>query len=501
MSDPAATPDHTLALAAAPSPQALAVTVTDATSFDSAADPRRIDNVMLWIDGRLVAQAYDTPFPRTQVDARTVRYDVPLDLGVLAVDDGDHALVAGCFRADAGDIGYLSTPFTLAPAPVPAVAAGRIPRAAFHASADLLRPDPGLLAAYTGAGFNAVMGGVFRNPADNASVTTYDEWAAWSLAWLKGNLDWCRANGLLYWGTGDDFLRSPAERAWLDSCPWAEQAARATFALARDYPEFVAVSMLDETPGVPSDLPEAAKLVAWCRAEAGPKLSWPNQRSTRTEPWEDPAVADFADRYYALGTSTWRDGLFKRGTNWQYALEIGRNASQTRTGVPLAFIVAATGPFYVKQVAGGDYQAGDTPKALGVTPEQAVLGVWLPLAYGASALRVYALDTFWADQRLNDPAGSEEQTGLKLGSPVADALGHALAAVGRYEGELLGGVRAARVFGPWVVGRRSGGFEFWLNASDAGQECPVQSARELLTPTGPAAYQGGVVGPGCVVIR
>lgn len=502
---------HTLALSATPAPRVLSVVVTDGTPFDSAADPRRLDDVMVWLDGRLVVQWYAQggpppwnghSFTREQVDARTIRYTLGLDLGIEPIDDGDHELVVGCFQFDAGDAGYVKTTITIPPASVPAVTPGVIPRVAFYADPAYLQGDPARLAVYTAAGFNAVMSGFFQNPADNAALAgSYDAWAASNLPWFKAKLDWCRANNLMFWGTGDDFCRSPAERSWLASAPWAERAARATFALARDYPEWVAISMVDEMGGLPGDDPIFAKLVAWCRGERGPKVSWPNQWKTRSEPWEDASVADFADRYYSLDTLTSRDGRYRQGTCWQFAIEIAKTAAVTRTGQPLAFIVSGCGPYYTKRVPGDHYQEGDDLIQMGVAPEHAVLGVWLPLAYGASALRVYALDTFWAANRASDAAGSAEQTGLRLGTPEGDAMGHALRAVARYEGALLGGIRAARVVGPWLVGRRSGGFEFWCNTSDVGQECPVQTAREVITPTGPVAYSGGPVAPGCVLIR
>jgi hypothetical protein len=114
---------------------------------------------------------------------------------------------------------------------------------------------------------------------------------------------------------------------------------------------------------------------------------------------------------------------------------------------------------------------------------------------------VYALDTFWAANRANDPIGSEEQTGLRFGTPAGDALGHALRAVARHEGSLLGGFRAPYRVGPWLVGRRAGGFEFWVSTSDRPEYCPAAGRGEVVTPAGVLDFSaGGTYGPGCVIV-
>jgi hypothetical protein len=507
--DPAA--GHTVTVDATADAREVVVTVADDYAFDRSAggaeDPRRIGNVMVWVDGELVVQAFDAmgapkyrghgwdqKRPSNRREVVTVR--VLRDL--FPVDDGEHTVTVSVWQADDKPVGYFDRKVAVPPRPVPAIYPGKVIRCLFNLTADHLKADPALLRQCKEAGVNAVAIRVFNNPADSRAATV-EQWRP-SRAALVERLRWCKENGLLAWGTGDDFCRTADEYKWTSETPWAEQAVRETFRAAKEVPGvWAGVSMQDEIGGEVK--PIYKKLKRWCDEEGGPPLSWPNRWKGPTD-WEKPDVAHMAERYVSLGEAAWRHGRPLAATLWQYDQVYADARAGVPNGFPLMFQHGASGPFYTKRVEGGEYQSGkDELQQAGNSPEAVVMSAWIAMAYGASGIRTYGYDIDWKPERARQAVGTKDvQTGVAWGTPLGDALAHAYRSIAKHEAALLGAYRPPYRVDHWLVGRRAG-LEFWINTRDRAEPCPAGPGGEVVTPAGPADYTGGPVPGGGVVIR
>jgi hypothetical protein len=233
---------------------------------------------------------------------------------------------------------------TLPPRPARAVCDGRVLRSLFGANVEEAR-KPGIADTLKAAGVNTLTNWSFRNPADHG-WTTIEQWQAGSLEPLKADLAWAAANGFLVQATGDDLLRSPAERHWLTTTPWAKRAVTETVQALADSGVCVGIEGMDEVtetvltyygdtnPAVanrfnsfpagephryqefanfkpPKYRPADAFLTVadWVRSvPARPPLAWPVAAgATNPDPFRDyvrnayesPDVADYCSRYWA----------------------------------------------------------------------------------------------------------------------------------------------------------------------------------------------------------
>ena len=156
------------------------------------------------------------------------------------------------------------------------------------------------------------------------------------------------------------------------------------------------------------------------------------------------------------------------------------------------------GPFYTKQVAGGDFQLGqDILQDGGYGPQSIIAQMWLAMALGASGVRVYGLDSFWFEERADAPIGQKDlQTGARPGDERWPGVSVGLSAIAKYESLLLGQFLPPIFVDQWVIGRRDG-FTWYVNCSEQAQIPPI-AGQTMLVPTGetlcpPVVPAGAVV--------
>lgn len=503
-------------------------TVTVDHSFPITGDSRQSEAAMFWVngvyagildDGRVTRVASGDRWTYTAV---LPRGDGP-NGGSVAPGPAQFELVVSLFTQAGATITYLppmtKTPPSAFSAPdlttVPALEArnalspGRIVRTLFHCSASEINSTSGLKAALAAAGVNTITGGLFMNPADNGSWTTFEIWEAAvfnpnNLATPNGQMKWARDNGFKYLATGDDFYRNGDEANFILTSPWAEDAVRRTGQLLEEYSDIVlGVEMGDEF-GTGPGTQVHRNVVDWLRLETDTPLAWPDKYPFG---WEVPEWSDYASRY-------WTDIEFRNGrsdglTLWQNASGIGGRpwhtgaASQLPAEWPWICLISVAGPYYTKLVAGGDYVPGsDLLQKGGNRAIDIVAQCWLALAHGASGLRLYGYDfTEWQVERATAVVGRTDlQTGARPGDARWPGVVAGLTSIASRESALLDGYRPGRTAGPWVLGYRDD-LRWYVNTSEIAEALDGGgTAYTLVTPDGEEQWDGGTVPPGGVVI-
>jgi hypothetical protein len=456
---------------------------------------------MLWADGELVSQKNDPMghgWEQTDYGHLVrLRGDLyrpePGDVGLTASLWETWVSQSGLYLSATANVGGSPSPFVL-----PAVTSGqalmpRTVRTLFHCTPADVDGD-GVLGDFRAAGVSHLTVAVFNSPGDQPAWDTFDKWrAAWEYL-VRPNLDWCAANGFRVLATGDGFMRNDAEREWLHTSPFAEQAVRYVAAALRDTGLCDGVEMVDEVWPDPA-VYQPENFVSWWRAEGGPPLAWPSQYPIA---WEVPELSDYSSRY---GTDAeWRAGRAPPYalTVWQLRGAVRRSCRDVPAARPWLSTTGCTGPFYGKRVAGGDYQPGDLLHKGGMRAADVVAQAWLALAYGASGVRVYSYDwKLWRDERADAALGTNEhQTGSRPGDERWPGVAAALSSVASREQLLLGTPYTPTTSGPWVFGRR-GSLVWGVNTSE----------RALPSPNGPGVVvspggetTSGLVPAGCVIL-
>jgi len=495
----------------------LALTVTVDHDFPVPnTENRRVGNAMLWIDGKLAAQlwgpacpgqsfTYDAPGPT----GCRVTISITIDRAAVDIIPGGRELVLSLWPQSAPaqtPIPYLRVTLDVPARPRPVLAAGRFTRALFWTDPNEVLSDPALAAAIVAAGVTHLTCGVFTNPADSGNPSEdYATWRSSWLPWITGRLTLLQQHSLRLHAAGDDFLRSPAERAWLNSTDWAPQAVVDVATVLRDSGVCDALAAVDEINGTPTDDPAYARFVqAWRSVPGAPPLGWPAPGAASPPyPFEVPAYADYADRY-------WSDLDFRPGrgdssiTTASLAAELARVGSQVGCP-PFAWtcLVSAMGALYTKQAAGGDYQPGiDLLQKGGVRGPDVAAQIWLAVILGAAGVRVYAYDAaFNRDPRAAAPIGATDlQTGVRPGDDRWPWLAAAFLAVAAREAEIATGHRwPTEACGPVVTGGR-GTVRVAVNTAATPAPLAPRAGAALVTASGEVPYAGPAVPAAGVVL-
>lgn len=432
------------------------------------------ENAMAWLDGRLVGQHYGTgevaaafdPAARTS----TFTWTTPLDAARRNVI---HLTVWPRSSPTFPAISEVTFP----PFPAP------ILRTAFHA-------EPGCWGANTtttllAAGFNCTTFGCFINPADNSSWNTFTAWrAAWEGYIFDRQVRTARDAGLLCLVTGDDFYRSPAERDWLLTSPWAGDAVRHAARRLGEAGNVAGLEVQDEFHAPLTD--EATNtFLGWWREACDIPVSFPYHSLVGERPWE--AEADYLSRYGTI--LEWRDYSIDGQSVWQWWNAVKRMGADT-LGKRWVGLASCCGDFY-RHGTDEVHRPGTPPAAVTAQP-------WLLLAAGASGVRFYALDTFWVSERAAAGAGQLLQTGTAPGDGRWPAVAAAFRAMASREALLAQPAIPAVDSFPWVYGGRPG-LRWAVNVSDGDEAAPL--AGVLLTPAGevPVAADAPVPAGGVVL--
>lgn len=466
---------------------------------DKPGRPRRAENVMVWVNGRLIGQLYDhgklTGVSYTYGGYRsTSQMTVPRS--ALPVAGGPVTVLLGVWPQSAAKAAIARFTFAVDTPPQPLAAMdGIIVRSAFHSTTTCFGPDT--FAILADAGINTLTFGGFNNPADQPAWDTYEKWR---LAWeaIVGTpATAARTAGFHLLLTGDDLFRSHAERQWLDTSPFAEQAV--TYVATRLAEIGVlGLDVQDEISGDPLD-PLVVKFVGWWRAANGSRLGWPMiGLAVPPLPFED-AYGDYRSRFG--DKLEWRDYAEDGRSVWQWWNAVKRMAVLS-AGKPTLHLMSICGPNYLKRAPteSGDYLPGvDELYHAGVQPGEVVAAPWLSLAAGACGVRAYALDTFWYDSRRQPPGGGP-QTGSRPGDVRWPALRATFRAVAAREALLLGPPAPYVEVGDWVFGFRDG-LTWAVNVGADAAVPPLAGAfGVVLTSTGEEGYAGGLVPTGGVVL-
>jgi hypothetical protein len=464
-------------------------------------------NAVVWVDGREITHSYPggqaIPHGGHSWVVDGNRYTATILRAITPVEPGPASVVVSLWETFETVNGlYLTTTAQVPGEPtrpvMPDTPSGqtigpRTVRTLFHCTPADVDGD-GILGDLRSAGVSHLTIAVFNSPGDQPAWDTFDKWrGAWEYL-VRPNLDWCAANGFRVLATGDGFMRNDAERQWLATSPFAEQAVRYVAAALRDSGICDGIEMVDEVWGDPAFF-DVTPFVSWWRAEGGPPLAWPNQYPVA---WEVPELSDYSSRY---GTDAeWRAGRAPPYalTVWQLWGAVRRSSRDVPAARPWLCLSGCTGPFYGKRVAGGDYQPGDLLHKGGMRAADVVAQVWMALAYGASGVRVYGYDwKLWRDHRANATVGTNElQTGARPGDARWPGVAAALSSVASREQLLLGTPYTPTTSGPWVFGRR-GSLVWGVNTSE----------RDLPSPNGPGVVvapggetTSGLVPAGCVIL-
>jgi hypothetical protein len=520
-----------------PVPEGVRYDVTvDCLNGVNSSDPRRPDNLRVFLDGELATDLYEIVFGgrphsgyHTLAGGFSTLFDSPTRWHVyghvrlsLLKDQtrGPRTLNLTLTDASAQNalIAYVDVPVDLGSA----YASRAILRSMFNLDPGEVLTTPGLLAQLQAAGVNCLTRGVFTSPGDSPGLTSQALWEPASVDnKLRGGADYCADNGLYLYAAGDDFARSGAERAWIntgtfsDASPTSDGPARAirrTAYVAQTYGGVVArVDVIDEAPGDPTGDPAYAKLVTNWRLFGGPPLGWPMVETTSVYPtgWEDPLWADYATRYPRTFLDR-RIGRADGPTVSQYAdaaILAQRDARSSGRPLPVGWELVwkcdCSGPFYTKGGAGGNYNpATDTLQAPGRRPALIVAQVWAGLAYGATHFRMYAFDwNTWVAQRAAASVGATDlQTGSRPGDARWAGVTAAYGSVALYESRLLAGAAKFAREGNWLVAANPQ-LRWAINLSE--RAVARAAGGVLITPdTGPAGstYTGTPVPAGGVVV-
>jgi hypothetical protein len=426
------------------------------------------EKVAVWVDGVYAVANTDTTADPPYLGhswqlTGAYEYDIVIDRAILPVEPGDATVTIASRTVDqvttftdavVDDVPGDPTPFVL-----PTVSTGQTlttptVRSLFNLSPSVVDADD-IAADLMAAGVNCVEIGIFNNPADQPAWNTFELWQAAFEATIGVAVDWCIANGFDFLGGGDNLMRFAPNREWLATSPFAEQAVRYTAARLRDSGVCRGVEMVDEVGNnVENYGPIVEDFVFWWTDEGGPLLAWPDQGPYL---WEVPELSGYSSRY--LATGDWIEWKGKSPNPWLLWRSVRHAADLIPTARPWSCLASVSGPFYQKELAGDDYQEGDTVIGGPILPETIITQVWLALAYGASRFRSYAYDfAHWRDYRANQTPGEFNPIGLQTGTRPGDVRWPGLVAaynsVASREEALAGTPFAPTFSGQWVFGRR-----------------------------------------------
>ena len=327
--------------------------------------------------------------------------------------------------------------------------------------------------------------GCFINPADSHLTSLADVQTQWNLL-VRPRFDACAAAGFRAVITADDMLRTPGERQWVWSCPWAADAVKYAVGQAAATGIVDRAEMVDEIGSDPREY-KPDDLVAWWRSVPNaPPIAWPNRYPIA---WETDDLSDYTSRYWEVWTP---------GDAHYQADGVAAAARNVRAGRPWLCSASCVGPMYTKRVPGGDYSPGDSAYSLGVTHGREIIGqFWNALAYGASGLRIYGYDwLLWRNQRAGAPLGTRMlQTGSRSGDARWAGFAAACLSVSGRRAAILADPYVPVVNGPWVCGRRGG---LWW-ASNRSLE-PQVANRPGTVVTARGEMQGALVPSGTTIL-
>lgn len=434
-------------------------------SFPHHGDPRTLSNVTVWVGGQIVVWGghniqidYSDTY-RLDFTLTVPRWEITSPAGPVEV-----AVLYASWNTPPGTVAAIRQDAILPEKRLLTLCPNTIIRSLFQSGfhgPDF--PTSEWVAAYKAAGFNAIEIGCFKNPADGGQPNmSYSEWDAARNQFIQPAVDFCVANELDIIAIGDDFMATGQERDWLATSPIGADVIRRTAEMFRDSGRCICIETVDEATEK-NDLhlhPAAALFVSVWRSTVGaPPIGWPSAYTlgppdpTPMTPFEANGMAAYSSRYHrpaemgrANGNTLPGIARAKKNSFWGIP-----------PGLPLIGLVGAMGPYYVKQVEGGDYQEGDRLINIGSRPLDIRTEVWLNMIYGTCGYRVYSYDRpgMVAD-RQNAPANGTVplQTGTKPGDERWAALAAVNAQVEEHAPHLLEGVRGVGqrghlVFGEW----------------------------------------------------
>lgn len=505
---PTVAPTYTFNVSASADAGAVVITALLEYGFDPAGDPRRSQNVMVWVDGQFIVQSFTqantqgnintgvagVTWNETRPTSRSLRLVITLNRSVIHIHPGRARVTVNVFDNNGGDLAVSRTASPLVPGTpttpaLPSVPSGQpirsdtIVRTLFWCDKQQVVND-GLLPALQAAGINTLSVGAFNNPGDNpgGNIDTYEKWDTQWIELCKSGIDYACEHFPYFLLIGDDFLRNNNERVWYQSSDFSAQATARVATYARDTGKCVGLEAIDEQgwPDPATFLGGPKFIAAWRSVPNAPGMAWPAPGVAQPPyPWEDPAYADYSSRYWVA--REWRYG---RPVDDGLGIEGGQIASGLPAGAlslpswPWYCLIGSNGAYYLKRGPGVDYiPFRDKLYSAGTTAQQVIMQAWLALAYGASGLRFYAYDFSIERNNRRDggiPSGPW-QTGARPGLPLWDGVHHACRSVADREASLLSAPYTPVVSWPWVVGKRASGITWLINCAN----------RPLVNPFGP----------------
>lgn len=448
------------------------LTLTATVSHTDAAYADPAGNLMVWLDGRLVAQHWGTGEVTRAVNpaTRVVTFTYVVDLDPAR---RNHLYVT-VWPSSAGVWPCLAE-LSLDPVttPAPALRSDMIIRTAVYAE-----PNPaGPLntQVLVDAGFNCVNHGAFNNPADNPGWNPYENWRQQFESYILQRLVLtAKAAGLKSLLNGDDFFRSAAERNWLLTSPWAKDAVQYAARRLEETGNVVGLELIDEFTA-PLDDPATVTFLSWWREACSIPVAFPYHSLSVNRPWE--AQGDYLSRYGTL--MEWRPYSSLGSTTWQRWNAVKRMADGTG-GKKWIGLGSCCGDHY-RHATGTLEAPGDFPPAI-------TAAAWLLLAAGASGVRYYALDNHWPNERATAQPGQLLQTGAAPGDVRWPAVSAAFKSIASREALLTQPADPFTDGFPWVHGSRPG-LNWAVNVTDGPESAPFGGV--LLTPTGEAPVSAG----------
>ncbi len=478
LDEPVAIGDYSLNFDQTVTTDTLEVRATVVHAFPYAGDPRACGDVAVFVDSQLVGTSHSSQF--THEPPYTFRFHWTIPRSAIRSGAGTSRLHVRFAPWSMPVIGFLHRDITLSPFAHPSsrvlktLAPGRIIRSVFQSEEAVT--DPAMMLAFKDAGINTVEIGCFHNPADGHPGSSFEVWYASQLASLQPKIDAAKSAGLYILAIGDDFLRTDAERDWFLNTEWSPQAAQAIATILRDSGVCLGVEMVDEAdhhiPGGSAN-PALQRLVeAWRAVPNAPKLAWPGQYP---QTFEAAGYSDYCSRYI----DPTHQALPHRKAMPTFLDALLRAQDRLLPGKPWLCQSVIAGPYYVKRVAGDNYQDGDELVDWGMRPSDVKAIIWVALCFGACGFRSYLLDHSGIQHsRSSAPLGTLLQTGGKPGDERWAALAEACSLIQQYESELTSEYHGHEITGHLVTGYWEG-LTVIVNTSEGSEPCPALG-RELL---------------------
>lgn len=436
-----------------------------------------LENVVVHISGRVIASFYDAFQDREIITELPMlngihRYQFSISRAKVNLPPGNFELVLTVYNRVPTSVASIVIPDVLiVPRPIKFLSNGKFVRSFFNLGYNQLKDNPALEQEIRDAEINCLHEAAFNNPGD-LQAKSYDDWLQAYKALREPAFDWMVEHNWYFLCIGDDFCRTQNEIDALLNNSWGIDTIKYAFEKLASTGKCIGIEMVDEISVDPNSSP-IYKILADEAKAAGLSLSWPAPGlATPPLAFESKEYSRHNTRYW-----TFRDWRLARidgsGSASQYTRELIHATELLDRTRPFLMLGSATGPAYIKQVEGGDFQFGkDKADNIGMRPEDAMIQTWTIVVKGSAGERKYFYD-FAAESRLTAPLGTFLETGSKPGDKRWSGIITAFKSVAQREEILTNGHWYEPFVNESYILGRIGDLRIWINCLDDAQPTEI----------------------------